>query len=303
MRFSPACAGNSRSGERRGDVLSVQPRVRGELLSRSSSLLLFSGSAPRARGTPRAIATTTGASRFSPACAGNSTRPRSRRTSPSVQPRVRGELVEGSSVPWIFEGSAPRARGTLPSSPSPSLAPRFSPACAGNSTCPLRPPNGLSVQPRVRGELPNTPSPHHRSLGSAPRARGTPVQVAGVVSEERFSPACAGNSLMRLSRHRSAAVQPRVRGELHVRADAPRPRLGSAPRARGTRPGLACPASPCRFSPACAGNSKYSTGAHFCQPVQPRVRGELTQAAGNLTCDSGSAPRARGTPRPLRRRR
>ena len=167
---------------------------------------------------------------------------------------------------------------------------RISPACAGNTryscdqgyrrapsgsaprargtladVCGRRQCQDPSDQPRVRGE-------HRAGLwisdgvstgGSAPRARGTRRRGAG----------------------RSAtpgADQPRVRGEHALR-----------------RP--SCRKTPCRISPACAGNTftgrGWRTSAwHF--GSAPRARGTPHERIRSRATPGlfGSAPRARGTP-------
>ena len=51
-----------------------------------------------------------------------------------------------------------------------------------------------------------------------------------------------------------------------------------------------------RFSPACAGNTHSGRTDGRTGPVQPRMRGEHPAMPGVATCNSGSAPHARGTP-------
>ena len=258
VRFIPACAGNSRwtrfplpvrrgssprvrgtprRRRRRPPSPPVHPRVCGEL----------------SRGRPPRH----GASRFIPACAGNSL----------------GVVLSAKRLP----GSSPRVRGT-PQGGAPAWPQRrFIPACAGNSLAAAgwrafgagssprvrgtRNPSrndqgGRSVHPRVCGELWMGSGRVMGSSGSSPRVRGTLVWPH------------PGNP-----RHQ---VHPRVCGELAVdRARAAQP-CGSSPRVRGTpnavdvrrkdcavhprvcgelRDGVGGAMRPYRFIPACAGNS------------------------------------------------
>ena len=234
-----------------------------------------SGSAPRARGTrDRGIAPrSTG--RFSPACAGNTHLPLFARHDISVQPRVRGE-----------HDRRKRHR--------PHRL-RFSPACAGNTSGGACGQPSKSVQPRVRGEHSGNSGTSRGTVGSAPRARGTPVLPPQGSRRRRFSPACAGNTPPRPPVDRIAAVQPRVRGEHKI---GPLPWLnrdGSAPRARGTLGHWFVPVGRHRFSPACAGNTLSSRCSRRRRAVQPRVRGEHPSATVGAAATYGSAPRARGT--------
>ena len=70
---------------------------------------------------------------------------------------------------------------------------------------------------------------------------------------------------------------------------------GSSPRVRGTdRPNhQAIP--PCRFIPACAGNSKPVSNGTRLHPVHPRVCGEQFSPVLTTEWETGSSPRVRGT--------
>ena len=74
IRFNPACAGNSSRHRRQLEKSTVQPRLRGELVSEHRSDLV----------RPQ----------FNPACAGNSQESDNQHSGLSVQPRLRGELTK-----------------------------------------------------------------------------------------------------------------------------------------------------------------------------------------------------------------
>ena len=113
----------------------------------------------------------------------------------------------------------------------------------------------------------------------------------------RFSPAHAGNTLHFPKFAISTPVQPRARGE-HLQQVPLLPKAsGSAPRTRGTPPGLAPLAGWLRFSPAHAGNTECICGGDTPASVQPRARGEHPHYSDNLPRLVGSAPRTRGTHR------
>ena len=114
VRFSPACAGNGSVRRTMMSSHAVQPRVCGERqVFRSMPSRVF-GSAPRVRGTATMVDTVQDAIRFSPACAGNGQKKRSKSTTRTVQPRVCGERAGSLPVAKVFFGSAPRVRGTAP---------------------------------------------------------------------------------------------------------------------------------------------------------------------------------------------
>ena len=112
-RFIPAYAGNSQAVCTQGRLLSVHPRLRGELMTVPKRILKTGGSSPLTRGTPQTDLAPGRNARFIPAYAGNSWQTPFYGLSVAVHPRLRGELV--ASI-WIL----PKFR-------------RFIPAYAGNS--------------------------------------------------------------------------------------------------------------------------------------------------------------------------
>ena len=195
-----------------------------------------SGSSPRVRGTPLARPTAVRATRFIPACAGNSGRSIASMRRSTVHPRVCGELIAGRPervqlcrfIPACagnsrvlgrsrlgHSGSSPRVRGTLVAASAGRCGERFIPACAGNST-------GVATDTIIDG-------------GSSPRVRGTLAGDEPGVAGRRFIPACAGNSLGAGDVRRRAPVHPRVCGELTQSSPRGPFATGSSPRVRGTR--------------------------------------------------------------------
>ena len=213
----------------------------------------------------------------------------------AVQPRVCGEQATCSGVALSGSGSAPRVRGTDDATVRDLYGDRFSPACAGNSHRQSFGIRGGSVQPRVCGEQGVALPQLIVGYGSAPRVRGTEHGGNHRAFDNRFSPACAGNSRRqrRIEAHR--AVQPRVCGEQiapHLRYSN---KYGSAPRVRGTG-AVVLRLAPCRrFSPACAGNSRDDRDGNSRKQVQPRVCGEQEALKSVCLSPIGSAPRVRGT--------
>ena len=275
-RFIPACAGNSScraaavpsaggsSPRVRGTPpprcparcsATVHPRVCGELPLMVTSTASRAGSSPRVRGTP------------SP--------PKPAHLQQPVHPRVCGELTYLRSKGWMVGGSSPRVRGTRASPVAAGIRRRFIPACAGNSSCGFGLKRWATVHPRVCGELVSRVRAPRTGAGSSPRVRGTRRGEQAARVNNRFIPACAGNSVAHPGGAALAAVHPRVCGELvHPVRGAVR-HCGSSPRVRGTplRPAAAQFAQ--RFIPACAGNSSRRPTCARRWPVHPRVCGEL----------------------------
>ena len=90
-------------------------------------------------------------------------------------------------------------------------------------------------------------------------------------------------------------VHPRERGEHVGRNDRHDQRLGSSPRARGTRPEETGQGPAFRFIPASAGNTRAGCRSSGWPPVHPRERGEHRCRCRQRPCGCGSSPRARGT--------
>ena len=174
-------------------------------------------------------------------------------------------------------GSSPRARGTRHGSRAAGRQVRFIPACAGNTQIRTRLLTPEAVHPRVRGEhglFLNAATPH---CGSSPRARGTLDDAVGAEGDERFIPACAGNTRLRSRSGGSATVHPRVRGEHLMMVISFCDRPGSSPRARGTPPVHKEAVGLNGFIPACAGNTPCRAAWRPGESVHPRVRGEHCQ--------------------------
>ena len=172
-RFIPAGAGNTRTaGPSRCDD-TVHPRGRGEHKGSIVFGLHYSGSSPRARGTPGRGRLFGDAYRFIPAGAGNTRCTHCPFSGAAVHPRGRGEHAGLGSCPIPMDGSSPRARGTPSGIELAHDIGRFIPAGAGNT--PPRTPAEIpsTVHPRGRGEHPVGRGSRPNRCGSSPRARGT----------------------------------------------------------------------------------------------------------------------------------
>ena len=242
----------------------------------------------------------------------------------AVHPRVCGEHRRAPPLAGGGAGSSPRVRGT-PFGPSTIRAmTRFIPACAGNtagaSSSVAIPP----VHPRVCGE--------HHAARRIPPPKTVHPRVCGehashctaAVAEQRFIPACAGNTVSRSSIVSSLnGSSPRVRGT-PVQLAPERVYYWFIPACAGnTRPGNRRPApdtvhprvcgehqNRCaphparhRFIPACAGNTRTPHDLRPFDSVHPRVCGEHSSRIQPMPGTRGSSPRVRGTRRPAARRR
>ena len=235
MRLIPASAGNTPHAADHDDRRAAHPRERGEhgfsWLGESSD----AGSSPRARGTHHEPGRPLRHHRLIPASAGNTAAQLIRRVSLSAHPRERGEHWWQFPLRSRRAGSSPRARGTRQHLGPEVDRDRLIPASAGNTRSRSRYDLLITAHPRERGEHGHPHAPGPDDTGSSPRARGTRDPAVQGFSGRRLIPASAGNT----SGHRYPAARttahPRERGE-HARLKASaRLRLGSSPRARGTR--------------------------------------------------------------------
>ena len=215
-RFIPACAGNTQAMASPIAAPTVHPRVCGEHHYRTLTALSQNGSSPRVRGTHHVEAHDEVLVRFIPACAGNTPVPGLSGAPVSVHPRVCGEHISSDATIRSAIGSSPRVRGTLRAIAPRQPAPRFIPACAGNTGGRPVGCRAESVHPRVCGEHAVSSWRFFDSSGSSPRVRGT---------------------------HEIALTILMLFG-------------GSSPRVRGTRRAAPPASPPGRFIPACAGNTK-----------------------------------------------
>ena len=88
---------------------------------------------------------------------------------------------------------------------------------------------------------------------------------------------------------------PRVRGEHTSFVVVFQRRVGSSPRARGTRAPAGVGSHPSGIIPACAGNTVRHIRGLQAGRDHPRVRGEHSKSSHIVRFSVGSSPRARGT--------
>ena len=194
LRFIPACAGNTPHHAGVAGRRQVHPRVCGEhtpLIYRNDTM---AGSSPRVRGTLDRRERRHDGFRFIPACAGNTRTPGPWPAPGAVHPRVCGEHSQRHPRIPAKIGSSPRVRGTPGNLARRGTAPRFIPACAGNTIALSGDADQPAVHPRVCGEHPSRARNWFSVPGSSPRVRGTRACRSQGSRKRRFIPACAGNT-------------------------------------------------------------------------------------------------------------
>ncbi len=172
-----------------------------------------------------------------------------------VYPRWRGELDRTASVVSSGSGLSPLARGTPVFANLWTIAIRFIPAGAGNTTVQTAGYYFFAVYPRWRGEHLLLELVECCYSGLSPLARGTQRQVVAALRGRRFIPAGAGNTYIRAKNKATATVYPRWRGEHIYQNISFYSHGGLSPLARGTRIKHGLTRRAARFIPAGAGNT------------------------------------------------
>ena len=130
------------------------------------------GSPPLTRGIPGNIKTLGGATRFTPAHAGNTLPHLPDRRLSQVHPRSRGEYSLSFYEWGCLQGSPPLTRGILHRKHKEPEAVRFTPAHAGNTRYYRQSSGNYKVHPRSRGEYVSFQTRLTPVLGSPPLTRG-----------------------------------------------------------------------------------------------------------------------------------
>ncbi len=136
-----------------------------------------SGSSPRAWGTRDPAPLGQHFRRFIHTGVGNTTTVSPSATAMPVHPHGRGEHCWCIKIVTRISGSSPRAWGTLQQITLCIRQPRFIPTGVGNTCCNNKLAYPLPVHPHGRGEHHLYAHPCILSIGSSPRAWGTPTRL------------------------------------------------------------------------------------------------------------------------------
>ena len=192
--MSPPLTGDTTYASVVADTASVHPRLCGEHPYHTPAGSNSNGSSPPVRGTHSLGEVGSRLCRFIPACAGNTATSIGRAIPMAVHPRLCGEHATGESDLQNYAGSSPPVRGTLLPRVYDAHLGRFIPACAGNTTTPGRLSGRYAVHPRLCGEHSAGATSDGNNIGSSPPVRGTLGWRDLGWKQDRFIPACAGNT-------------------------------------------------------------------------------------------------------------
>ena len=187
-------------------------------------------------------------------------------------------------------------RGTLGFAPVFPSVFGIIPAYAGNTKLPAGRHRIQRDHPRVCGEHPYRIIPIPEDMGSSPRMRGTPANVAGSDHKTGIIPAYAGNTSSMPSKVQPPRDHPRVCGEHSFTDIEDMGYTGSSPRMRGTLFTGTVTDDGSGIIPAYAGNTGSRNSNDGYTGDHPRVCGEHYGVSPFTPCALGSSPRMRGTP-------
>ena len=168
-------------------------------------------------------------------------------------------------------------RGKAPLRTAHSISRRITPAYAGKSSRPLRPPECRKDHPRVCGEKQKKSPTGLVTRGSPPHVRGKGADEQGVGGVAGITPAYAGKSGISPGFLLSYRDHPRVCGEKESVNDGTAIRAGSPPRMRGKARSCQANTSVTRITPAYAGKSRPDPEPDAGTGDHPRVCGEKTK--------------------------
>ena len=136
-----------------------------------------------------------------------------------------------------------------------SYAPRITPACAG-TTQTLKVTVGLVWDhPRLCGDYYIAKPIVDNPLGSPPLVRGLLNSIGGSVKLIRITPACAGTTVICVTKLIDIKDHPRLCGDYEFRAVQEAMTQGSPPLVRGLLFKHGSKVQPLRITPACAGTT------------------------------------------------
>ena len=233
FRITPACAGKTPAFPRAGHLAADHPRMRGEDIQDNQNEEVQEGSPPHARGRRSWPGVVSGSTGITPACAGKTAQRKTRGTTRSDHPRMRGEDTSLMGTPSGSQGSPPHARGRHVLSGQLELRLGITPACAGKTSALGGQTASKTDHPRMRGEDFNFFSYKKCAPGSPPHARGRHAGFQRVRVFFGITPACAGKTAVESQKNAGSSDHPRMRGEDRAIAAAPTGVTGSPPHARG----------------------------------------------------------------------
>ena len=185
-------------------------------------------------------------------------------------------------------------RGKAPLRTAHSISRRITPAYAGKSSRPLRPPECRKDHPRVCGEKQKKSPTGLVTRGSPPHVRGKGADEQGVGGVAGITPAYAGKRVRCSQQALPCTDHPRMCGEKVAMVTTAVSTPGSPPHVRGKELRVETCFADNGITPACAGKSNLFVFRRIEPKDHPRVCGEKVDLARMPASKPGSPPRMRG---------
>ena len=252
------------------------PRLRGDDAQAGTLAAVEDGLPPPARGRLAKLNVVNGTVRITPACAGTTTRTRTRSPDSTDYPRLRGDDNWSGQTCFSWAGLPPPARGRPRVLDPVHGGQRITPACAGTTFRASAPSHPRSDYPRLRGDDIAKRERNSSQGGLPPPARGRPGPASTAPAPIRITPACAGTTTTEPTPEGPHADYPRLRGDDQV--------------CRGSG------AAQGRITPACAGTTTSCRLRGARTPDYPRLRGDDHSRKEYQNGFHGLPPPARGRP-------
>ena len=193
-RITPAHAGKTHIHQDKIRGLWDHPRACGENFVPVPHRIGRTGSPPRMRGKQKLSLGAAQLLRITPAHAGKTDLPRSRRSQHPDHPRACGENPRPFARSMSPSGSPPRMRGKRHPMFEFLRELRITPAHAGKTWVPAPKVGAFTDHPRACGENMPKSSVESASRGSPPRMRGKHFRELLLLRRERITPAHAGKT-------------------------------------------------------------------------------------------------------------
>ncbi len=175
------------------------PRLRGDHPRLKPFMMRRPGSSPPTRGPPPGGTPWRTGSGIIPAYAGTTSPRRGRAFSARDHPRLRGDHLNGETVPIDRRGSSPPTRGPLRRRGQDRHAQGIIPAYAGTTTASAELAELRGDHPRLRGDHSDRSPSSALSMGSSPPTRGPRRERVGRLRAGGIIPAYAGTTPWRPS--------------------------------------------------------------------------------------------------------
>ena len=213
MRITPACAGNTKDSEQALQVSGDHPRMCGKYSIKLRQFWKWMGSPPHVREIQIFSKKYIFCLRITPACAGNTEKDTTQRRVREDHPRMCGKywFIMAKSIKTT--GSPPHVREIQTFLSGRTFAYRITPACAGNTGTI----QGVTIEgedhPRMCGKYCVVPNLCWFQQGSPPHVREIRKEMPRKTNLSRITPACAGNTIIAITRRKATKDHPRMCGK------------------------------------------------------------------------------------------